>query len=110
VAAVDAVNLLALIEDDYWRMRIIEALLKTGEATGISFGSLYPYEFAWAVGRNKDTVLLPVLASLFDNHSNDLDFLSIYVWALGQLGAQDHLFRVRAYVRRLDMHTAMPTQ
>jgi len=110
VAAVDVADLLALIEDDYWRMRIMEALLKTKGATGVSFRSLYPYEFAWAVGRNKDTALLPILVSLFDNHSNDLDFLSIYVWALGQLGAQDHLSRVRAYVRSLDVHTAMPTE
>jgi hypothetical protein len=110
VAAVDAAELLALIEDDYWRMRVIEALLTMKEATGVSFSSLYPYEFAWAVGRSKDAALLPILASLFDNHSKDLDFLSKYVWALGQLGAQGHLSRARAYVRGLNAHTAITTE
>jgi hypothetical protein len=98
VAAVDAADLLALLEDDYWRMRVIEALLTTEETAGVSFSYLYPYEFAWAVGRKKDTALLPGLLSLFNKHSNDLDFLSIYVWALGQLGAQDHLSRIRELI------------
>jgi hypothetical protein len=107
VAAVDAADILALIEDDYWRMRIIEPLLKTKEFAGVSFSLFYPYEFAWAVGRNKDTALLPILASLFDSHSNDLDFSSMYVWAFGQLGA--NLSRARAYVCSLDVHTAITT-
>ncbi len=85
VAAVDAAELSALTEDDYWCMRFIEAPLTTKGATGVSFSSLYPYEFAWAVGRNKDVALLPILASLFDNQSKDLDFLSIYVWHWGNL-------------------------
>jgi hypothetical protein len=97
VISVDVTSLLKLMEEDYWRMRVIEALL-TKATTVVSIDSLYPCEFAWAVGRNKNAALIPKLRVLFEKHSSDLEFLSIYVWALGQLGARDELARVRHFL------------
>ena len=64
----------------------------------MSLSLAYPREFVWAVGRQKDAGLLPVLRHLFNMNPDDLDFVSAYVWALGQIGAREELSRVRQLV------------
>jgi hypothetical protein len=45
--------------------------------------------------------LLPDLRRLFDAHSGDLKFISLYAWTLGQLGATEDLARLRESLTRL---------
>jgi hypothetical protein len=70
------------ITDRYWRMRVIQSLLISDAERGVSLSSAYPREFVWASGRQRDVTLLPILRGLFEANPGDLDFLSIYVWAL----------------------------
>jgi hypothetical protein len=97
----DITTLCESITDEYWRMRVIQSLLITDAERGVSLSTAYPREFVWASGRQRDAGLLPILRGLFDASPGDLDFLSIYVWALGQLGATDELSRMGDLVSRL---------
>ncbi len=95
LAVSDAKQVLDLLDEEYWRMRALEALLVAGDERAILLCARYPREFVWAVGRQKDATLLTVLRSLLDAHAQDLAFVSLYAWALGQIGARDELHRVR---------------
>ncbi|GEM_PF-1274728 len=98
IAAVDSAAVAELMDDEYWRMRVIQSLLVVDKPRGISLSTLYPIEFIRAVGREKDASLLSDVQILFDKNFEDLEFVSIYAWALGQLGAQEELSRVRALI------------
>jgi hypothetical protein len=95
VAAVDAAYMASVIDDEYWRMRVVWSLLLENVEKGVSLSDVYPREFVWAAGRHKDPALLPAMRHLFDTHHDDLEFVSMYAWALGQLGARDELHRIR---------------
>jgi len=51
----------------------------------MALADTYPSEFLHAIGRLKDATLRPKMRELFDKHSDDLKFLSLYAWVLGQL-------------------------
>ena len=85
IAATDTTALCESITDGYWRMRVIQSVLMTDTERGVSLSTAYPREFVWAAGRQRDAGLLPILRRLFDASPADLDFLSIYVWALARL-------------------------
>jgi hypothetical protein len=101
VIATDTIDLSESITDKYWRMRVIQSLLISDTERGVSLSIAYPREFTWASGRQKDVGLLPILRGLFDANPGDLDFLSIYIWALGQLGATGELSRMRDLISQL---------
>ena len=61
----------------------------------------YPSEFLHAIGRLKDATLRPKMRELFDKHSDDLKFLSLYAWVLGQLRASEQLAALKAHVENL---------
>ncbi|WP_416795502.1 hypothetical protein [Ciceribacter azotifigens] len=97
----DIRQILPLFEDEYWRMRLVEAVLVDDEPRALILASDFPREFTHAVGRQKQKRLVPNLRSLFDLQSENLDFLSIYAWALGQLGALDEIGRLREHIERM---------
>jgi hypothetical protein len=100
LVAAGGVAIAKLADEEYWRMRIIQSLLIADIDGGMSASAAYPREFVWAAGRQKDPALLPAMRSLFDTSADDLSFVSLYAWALGQIGARDELYRVRELVRR----------
>lgn len=97
----DIEQVLPLFEDEYWRMRLVEAVLIDDEPKALILASNFPREFTHAVGRQKRKNLLSELRNLFDLQSENLDFLSIYAWALGQLGEMHELQKLRAHIEEL---------
>ena len=79
------------VEDEYWRARIIQATIERNANRAPNMAQAYPYEFVHAVGRTRDASFMPVLLGIFQGNRMDLEFLSIFTWCLGVLGARDHL-------------------
>ncbi|MDO3432572.1 hypothetical protein QWJ46_07725 [Rhizobium sp. CBN3] len=94
-------TILPLFDDEYWRMRLVEAVLMDDETKSVMLATKYPREFTHAVGRQKQKSMLPKLNSLFDLQSENLEFLSIYAWALGQIGAMEEIRKLRVHIERL---------
>lgn len=90
-----AEKVLLLLDDEYWRMRAVEAAYRDDMSCADTLSSLYPREFAWAVGRLKSGAAIPALKRLFEQKSDSLEFVSIYAWALGQIGATEDLMRLK---------------
>ncbi len=91
VPEVDPEFLLANIKERYWRGRVIEALLVHKRSVALALAVRYPFEFAHAVGRTADITLRDPLRDLFRTNFGDLEFLSIYAYALGKIGAREEL-------------------
>lgn len=94
-------KVLPLFEENYWRMRLVEAVLIDNQSAAIELAQDYPREFTHAVGRQKLVEFKFELERLFVERSNDLDFISIYGWALGQLGATEQLAKLRKHLDQL---------
>ena len=99
--ALDVKQVLPLFEDEYWRMRLVEAILVDDETRALTLAADFPREFTHAVGRQKQKRLVPKLRDLLALQSENLDYLSIYAWALGQVGALDEIGRLREHIERM---------
>lgn len=108
LASSDAEHVVNFLDEEYWRMRVVESLLIAGDERAVLLGVRYPREFAWAVGRQKDATLLAVMRNLLDERAHDLTFVSLYAWALGQIGARDELRRIRNLYIAVETCTALP--
>ena len=91
VADVGGEFLLANIDEEYWRARVMEGLLSHERPTALLMAERYPFEFAHAAGRCGDYSLVSRLTDLFSANQDDLDSISIYAFALGKLGAKEEL-------------------
>lgn len=60
-------------------------------SAALTLAARYPFEFAHAVGRTGDKALRVPLRELLHANSSDLEFLSIYAYALGKIGAKEEL-------------------
>lgn len=104
VCLVGATFLINNIKNEYWRARVIEALLMHDRSAAYAFSHTYPCEYARAVGRyakdreNKNEELLHSLVSLFQPNSHDEEFVSMYAYALGRLKARHQLLKLQEYV------------
>lgn len=83
--------LLSNLKEEYWRARVLEALITYDRSQAIVLAPKYPVEFAHAVGRSRDKSMLDLLVSLYQQNSNSLEFLGIYAYALGKVGADKEL-------------------
>jgi len=99
VSIVDPRFLLESITEEYWRMRVIESILKTSPAVATALAPDYVREFVWAVGRTEDRSSLGLIRQLC-GRSKDHDLLSLYAWALGKLQAQRQLENLARMVDR----------
>jgi hypothetical protein len=88
-----------LLDEEYWRMRVVQSLLAISIDRGAVLSASYPREFIWAAGRQRDPALLPAMRKLLADRQDDLDFVSLYAWALGQIGARDDLLQLRSVLR-----------
>ena len=100
VTETDPEFLLASIEEKYWRGRVIEALLIHQRPAALALASRYPFEFAHAAGRVGDRALRRTLRELLRANCDDPDFLSIYAYALGKIGAKRELQTLKKFVSR----------
>lgn len=94
----DASEVLARLDGEYWRARFLASLLSSKRAAAYELAATYPLEFVWAVGRVADEGALPILRSLLSERMNDLKFMGFYIWALGSIGTRDDLESLREWV------------
>ena len=99
VVHVGAEFLLKNLDDKYWRARVLEALIVYDRVSALSWSRQYPFEFAHAVGRTGEASLVGALGALFEENSNDLEFVSIYAYALGKIGATAELDALDKFVQ-----------
>jgi hypothetical protein len=97
----DLPSLLEKVDDDYWRMRLVQAAIIADKPKAMALAATYPFEFLHAIGRLKDETLLPNMRELFEKHPDDLKFLSLYAWVLGQLRSRGELAALKAHVEKL---------
>jgi len=108
VCRVDVRYVLESLGEEYWRARVLAALLATEPAKAYELADAYPVEFVHAVGRQEDHGALEAMRKLFRRRRRDPEFLSIYAWCLGILRATDHL---RAVARAFEkMQKELPTK
>jgi len=100
VPETDPEFLLANIAEKYWRARVIEGLLVHQRSVALALASRYPFEFAHAVGRTGDNTLRGPLRQLLQANSGDLEFLSIYAYALGKIGAKGELQTLEKFISK----------
>jgi hypothetical protein len=90
--------LLTNLKERYWRARVLEALLMHDRPTALALAGRFPFEFTHAVGRTQDRTLLEPVRGLFEANSKDIEFLSIYAYALGKLSAKGDLESLKKYL------------
>lgn len=100
VLELDAKFLLQYLEEHYWRVRVLQALVRHDVGRAIDLATSYPHEFVHAVGRCKAVALAGVLHDLGDKFQDDLEFVSLYIWALGKIGDRHELGRMRATIEQ----------
>jgi hypothetical protein len=98
VPDLNAEFLLQNLEEHYWRARVIEALIRHDVERAIDLAVSYPREFVHAVGRCGAASLAGVMHNLYEKCQDDLEFVSLYVWALGKIGDRHELERMRSIV------------
>jgi hypothetical protein len=86
-------------DEAHWRGRVLECLLTYDRSEAIGLASQFPWEFLYAAGRSGDSSLLPIVQSLFKSTSATRDFVSIYAWCLGKLGANEEIDDLERFVR-----------
>jgi hypothetical protein len=97
VCAVDVTYLLTHLDEDYWRARVIEGLLRKQDDRAKKTLDAFPREFAHAVGRCRETNWIPVLRAMIS--AEDVVVLGTITWALGVLGDRQGLVTVREIVK-----------
>lgn len=88
-------------KDRHWRGRVLQALLGYDRDAAISLAERFPWEFVYAVGRSGDQSLVSTIAGLLKLRSKSPDFLSIYAWALGKIGAESAIRDLKEVVGKL---------
>lgn len=95
IQVVDVIWILGQLDEQYWRMRVIQVLMQVGDNRAIQLSSTYPREFVHAAGRLGANDFTAVVMDLVRTHSSDLELLSLSAWALGKIGNQDRLADIR---------------
>lgn len=107
IAESDPRFLLDHLEEQYWRMRVVESLLTADQQRAQALAPDFPHEFLWAVGRARHEPSLPIVGRLLDEKPYDLEVVSLCAYAYGQLRVADHLDAIRAILEReRDRHTS----
>jgi hypothetical protein len=76
----------------------MEALLVHKPFVALALARRYPFEFAHAVGRTGDKSFRDPLCDLLQTNFGDLEFLSIYAYALGKIGAKEELESLKTLI------------
>ncbi len=102
------VLLRAFADDQYWRMRVIEAVLRIECARGVPLARSWPVEFVWAAGRIGDERLLPEISRCLDLSNDKLALLGIVAWAYGKLRAYEDLIALQPLLDELARENQLP--
>jgi hypothetical protein len=101
IALLDPRRMIRSFDDDYWKMRVIEATLKTDVSRGTEFGSLYPRPFIWACGRLGNRGMISKVFDCLSNAHDKVALIDITAWAFGKLGATAELNKLEALLNEL---------
>jgi hypothetical protein len=104
---VDPYRLIDSFDEDYWKMRVIEATLKADGSRGTEFASSHPLPFIWACGRLEDRRMTSSVVDCLSSAPDKVALIDITAWALGKLGATAELTRLEALLNQLSEQFAM---
>ena len=91
VLALDGLDLVSSIEDNYWRARVVGVYLEGDRARARTASSDFPTAFVLAVALSRDESWFSKLDGLLHKNLDNLEFLRLYAYALGRLGRGDAL-------------------
>lgn len=96
LSILDPRKLIDSFEEDYWKMRVIEAMLKADAGRGAAFAASHPRLFIWACGRLRNRQMTSAVIDCLLRASDKVALIDIAAWALGKLGAAKDLVRLEA--------------
>ncbi len=100
VQAVDVSWLISHIDEQYWRMRVIEALMLKEDERAMQFRTSHPHEFVHAAGRAGGKGFAPLLRELAHSHQSDWELLGLITWAFGAFGDRGGVAEMRRFFER----------
>jgi hypothetical protein len=107
LAILDPHALVKSFDDDYWRMRVIEATLKADASRGAAFASSHPLPFIWACGRLGKRSMISNIVDCLSNAPDKVPLIDITAWALGKLGAKGELARLEDLLDQMSKEFAV---
>jgi hypothetical protein len=103
----DPHRLIDIFDEDYWKMRVIEATLKADKNRGVEFAISHSLPFIWACGRIKDRRMTSGVVECLSSAPDKIALIDITAWALGKLGATTELTKLEAFLNELSEQFAM---
>jgi hypothetical protein len=100
VVAIDSDLLLSELEEHYWRVRVIEAIISKYSDRARRYVSAYPSEFVHAVGRLRAIHFVSEIRELVRSHLSDWELLSLSAWTLGICGDRKGVGEIRRILNR----------
>ena len=97
VAITDVTWLLAELSDEYWRMRVIEYLIRQEPFEAYRLAEDHPFEVIYAIGRACVQSLAELVGEVAELYPANPKIAGIAAWAFGRLGERarlDHLYIV----------------
>ena len=92
------------LEDEYWRARIFEWLLKNDTQVAYDLAPEFPKPFMWGLGRAKCGDDPSVRRSLFQSNKHSFEFVSLFAWSLGQIADLAGLRTLLCRIPSLQQH------
>lgn len=104
--SLDLHQLIDRFDEDYWKMRVIEATLKADRSRGTEFATSHPLPFIWACGRLEDKRMISEVVDCLSSAPDKVALIGITAWALGKLRAIAELTKLEAFLNRLSEQSA----
>jgi len=101
IGVLDPQKLIDSFEDDYWRMRVIEATLKADCTQAKQFARTHPIPFIWACGRLGDRRMVSVIGDCVWKATDKLPVIGIAAWAFGRFRAKKELAKLEVLLNQL---------
>lgn len=90
------------VDDDYWKMRVVEATLRSDFHAGTALAPSYAKAFIWASGRLGDQRLLPFVSESFRIANDKALLIGITAWAFGKLHGYNELLALEPLLDELE--------
>jgi hypothetical protein len=86
--------------EEYWRARLIEAIILANDERALLLANKYPRDFIYAAGRARKEFCAKTILRLVKAHAEDVDLVSFSVWSVGQIGKSQYLEQLVQILRR----------
>lgn len=101
LSKLDPRKLIDSFDEDYWKMRVIEATLKADARRGAALATSHPRLFIWACGRLRSRQMTSAIVDCLSSASDKVALIDIAAWALGKLGAAKDLVRLETLLDQM---------